>query len=171
MMKKLLQSKFIFWSIIVIVLVIYGKFMFLNPYLELAQLKDKLSEQEKQIVKNFKNHNNITNLIANLNVIRQLEDYNSDDKGADEVFQKMISPKYSKVNLNIYSEHKLMHYIEYPIHVEMKSSFNNIGDYLEHLESLYPPILIQSITLTPSIEEFEFLSLQLTGKIYLPIKN
>ena len=59
--------------------------------------------------------------------------------------------------------------IQYPFTLEVESSYNYVGDYMEYLESITIPLSIDNFMILPTNHEFDVIKAQFTGTIYLPM--
>ena len=167
-MKILVRLKLLLSSIIVLIIVVFVNEYIFNPVQEMNQLKKLLLEREQQLSTVFKKQSAVKNIIENLKSIKRATTLSSDKKGLNNLFEEIVSSNLLEINFNFLNQSTKARFVEYPFNINIKSQFNRVGDYLEYLESVYPPVLLNSITIIPTADEFDLLNIKLAGAIYLP---
>lgn len=171
-MKSKFNIKKQWWIILIILWLLFIKYSIYDPSAELNAQKKLLMENEKTILPVLERCSTIEEKLEKLKKVKEIKTLYQKSNELNQLLEKIITPvpkTESEIKYNYKSGNNFVYndQVYCPIQLEIESSFNFIGDYLEYLESLYLPISISDIKISPSKNEFDIITIQLAGNILL----
>jgi hypothetical protein len=166
------QLKHYWWAPVAMAWLIAMKIWVFDAFIVLKQQQALLVQKEQDVVPYVEQSLLIEETIDKLKKVKQVKQLYERSDEINGLLNDIIAPnrflqEHVTYQLDLGKQYQTELGIICPIQLDLESSFNYIGDYLEYVESIYLPWWVRSIQIRPAKYEFDRIRVQLTGNILL----
>jgi hypothetical protein len=154
--------------LMLLIILIAGRFTVYNSYCKMKQLKTTLVSHENELTTVYDKLNRLKTLTSNLENAKQFKMCAHQDDELKSLIRQWMCPqsdKFSDARFDLQFNSVEPAQLDFQLTVD--SPFNCLGDYFEHLESTTLPLVVNDMIMTPTNHEFDVIRAQFDGTIYL----
>ncbi|MBN2011230.1 hypothetical protein JW960_17940 [candidate division KSB1 bacterium] len=160
------------WIPLLVLLIAAARTWVFLPFIHLKQQQVILVQKEQELIPVLDGNTQLEEMISKLEKIRKVKALYSKSTDLNGLLNDIVSPdrslyQYVNYKLDIGQRYPTEAGLICPISLDLESSFNYIGDYLEYLESMYLPWWVRTIQISPTKNEFDRIRVRMSGNVLI----